>query len=84
MYWLGPTLGGALAAALYEHLFRPNPELKKGYSDTFVRTSFTATKLRQNSVTGQEPLFTIMDVNRADSIERETEREISTEVLSSV
>ncbi|XP_042272911.1 aquaporin-4-like [Thunnus maccoyii] len=84
VYWVGPTLGGALAAALYEYLFCPNPELKKRYSEAFIKTPFTATKHRQDSVTAQEPLFTVMDVERAERKEREREREVSEEVLSSV
>uniref|UniRef100_UPI0037E8301A aquaporin-4-like n=1 Tax=Semicossyphus pulcher TaxID=241346 RepID=UPI0037E8301A len=82
VYWVGPSLGGALAAALYEYLFCPDPELKKRYSDAFIKTPFTATKHRQDSVTAQEPLFTVMDVERAERKERE--REVSGEVLSSV
>lgn len=84
VYWVGPTLGGALAAALYEYLFCPNPELKRRYSEVFIKTPFTATKHRQDSVNAQEPLFTVMDVERADWQEREREREVSGEVLSSV
>ncbi|XP_041647517.1 aquaporin-4-like [Cheilinus undulatus] len=82
VYWVGPFLGGTLAAALYEYLFCPDPELKKRYSDAFIKTPFTATKHRQDSVTAQEPLFTVMDVERAERKERE--REVSGEVLSSV
>ncbi|KAJ8012123.1 hypothetical protein DPEC_G00065400 [Dallia pectoralis] len=28
VYWVGPTLGGVMAAALYEYLFCPDPEMK--------------------------------------------------------
>ncbi|XP_028259506.1 aquaporin-4-like isoform X2 [Parambassis ranga] len=77
VYWVGPSLGGTLAAALYEYLFYPDQELKKRYSETLMKTPFATTKLRQNSVTAQEPLFTVMDVERR-------EREVSEEVLSSV
>ncbi|KAM9849110.1 aquaporin-4-like [Aulostomus maculatus] len=82
IYWLGPTLGGALAAALYEYLFCPDLELKKRYSDAFIRTPFTTPKHRGDSVTAQEPLFTVMDAERVERKERE--REISGDVLSSV
>ncbi|KAM9357918.1 aquaporin-4-like [Symphorus nematophorus] len=82
VYWVGPSLGGVLAAALYEYLFCPDPELRKRYSDAFIKTPFTATKHRQDSVTAQEPLFTVMDVERAERKERE--REAPGEVLSSV
>lgn len=79
---MGPSLGGALAAALYEYLFCPDPGLKKRYSEAFIKTPFTATKHRHDSVTAQEPLFTVMDVERAERKEREME--VSEEVLSSV
>lgn len=83
---MGPSLGGTLAAALYEYLFCPDPQLKTRYSDAFIRTAFTATKHRQDSVTAQEPLFTVMDVERAErkEREREKEKEVLGEVLSSV
>lgn len=81
---MGPSLGGTLAAALYEYLFCPDPQLKTRYSDAFIRTAFTATKHRQDSVTAQEPLFTVMDVERAERKEREKEKEVLGEVLSSV
>lgn len=73
-------MGGTLAAALYEYLFCPDPELKKRFSETFVKTPFSATKQRHDSGTAQEPLFTVMDVERAER----REREVSEEVLSSV
>ncbi|XP_071756878.1 aquaporin-4-like isoform X1 [Centroberyx gerrardi] len=88
VYWVGPSLGGALAAALYEYLFCPDPELKKRYSEAFSKTPFSSTKYREVQATAKEPLFTIMDVERAErkerEREREREREVSGEVLSSV
>ncbi|XP_039984824.1 aquaporin-4-like [Xiphias gladius] len=84
VYWVGPYLGGALAAALYEYLFCPDPEFKKHYSEAFIKMPFTATIHRQDSVSAQEPLFTVMDVERADRKEREREGELSGEALSSV
>ncbi|KAI3368717.1 hypothetical protein L3Q82_025412 [Scortum barcoo] len=69
---------------LYEYLFCPDPELKKHYSEAFIKTPFTAAKHQQDSVTVQEPLFPIMDVERAERKERERAREVSGEVLSSV
>lgn len=84
VYWVGPCLGGTAAAALYEYLFCPGPQLKKRYSDAFIRTAFAATKQWQDSVTAQEPLFTVNDVERAERQERVQEKEVSEEVLSSV
>lgn len=84
MYWLGPSLGGTLAGALYEYLFCRDLQLKKHYSDAFINTVFTAIKQRQNSVTAHEPLFTVMDVERTERKERESKKEVLDEVLSSV
>lgn len=81
---MGPSLGGTLAAALYEYLFCRDLQLKKHYSDAFIRTAFTATKKRQNSVTCHEPLFTVMDVEETERKEREWKKNVSEEVLSSV
>ncbi|XP_061743745.1 aquaporin-4-like isoform X1 [Nerophis ophidion] len=78
VYWVGPALGGGVAAALYEYLFCPDPEAKTRYSDGFSKTAFTGSKQRQDSVTAQEPLFAAMEA------ERGREREVSGEVLSSV
>ncbi|XP_041862901.1 aquaporin-4-like [Melanotaenia boesemani] len=75
VYWVGPSLGGALAAALYEFLFCPDPRLKKCYSEIFIKAPFAATRLRQDSVTAQT-----IDVEIAER----REMEVSGEVLSSV
>ncbi|XP_068175484.1 aquaporin-4-like [Antennarius striatus] len=80
VYWVGPSLGGALAAVLYEYLFCPDPVLKRRYSDVFI----SAIKRRKSSVTTQEPLFTVMEVERAERKEADGEGEVSAEVLSSV
>ncbi|XP_030629926.1 aquaporin-4-like [Chanos chanos] len=37
VYWVGPLLGGTLAAAMYEYLFCPDPERKKRCRDMFIR-----------------------------------------------
>ncbi|KAE8293855.1 Aquaporin-4 [Larimichthys crocea] len=80
VYWVGPSLGGVLAAPLYEYLFCPDPEEKRHYTEAFIKTPFAATINRHDSVTAQEPLFTVMDVERAEM----KEREVSGDVLSSV
>ncbi|XP_053185430.1 aquaporin-4-like isoform X1 [Scomber japonicus] len=35
VYWIGPILGGILAAGLYEYLYCPDPQLKKRLSQVF-------------------------------------------------
>lgn len=37
MYWLGPILGGLLAAGFYEYLFCPDPEIKKKMQQIFKK-----------------------------------------------
>uniref|UniRef100_A0AAY4CWP9 Uncharacterized protein n=1 Tax=Denticeps clupeoides TaxID=299321 RepID=A0AAY4CWP9_9TELE len=32
VYWVGPVMGGVLAAGLYEYLFCPNPRPKQSYA----------------------------------------------------
>ncbi|XP_059833317.1 aquaporin-4 isoform X2 [Hypanus sabinus] len=38
VYWVGPTIGGISAAALYEYLFCPDEELKRRFKDIFKST----------------------------------------------
>lgn len=37
MYWVGPILGGILAAAMYEYLYCPDLELKKYCKETLIK-----------------------------------------------
>lgn len=87
VYWVGPSLGATLAAALYENLFSPDPQRRKKrkrYSDVFIRSAFASAKQRQDSVTAQEPLFSTTGPDGAEGKERGPEKEVSEEVLSSV
>ncbi|KAM9323378.1 aquaporin-4 [Pholidichthys leucotaenia] len=37
VYWVGPILGGVLAAGLYEYLYCPDPEVKKRLKQVFKK-----------------------------------------------
>ena len=39
VYWVGPILGGLLAAGLYEYLYCPDPEVKKRLKEVFQKDS---------------------------------------------
>ncbi|KAG7280757.1 hypothetical protein CRUP_037687 [Coryphaenoides rupestris] len=86
VYWVSPVLGGILAASLYDYLFCPNSALKKRLATVpFTSTKYQEIQARRSvDLLGKQPLFTILDVERADRKEREQEIEVSGEVLSSV
>lgn len=83
-------MGGVLAAALYEYLFCPDPDLKKRYASVISRTSFPTAQYEgmepgsfsseQAQLMIKQPAFTVLDVERAER----KEREAASEVLSSV
>lgn len=87
MYWVGPVIGGLLAAAMYEYLLWPDSKLKQRYSQVFSRGRFPSEPLvvadpDQGRFTEKQPAFTVLDVERAERLERD--REPAREVLSSV
>ncbi|KAF7690212.1 aquaporin-4 [Silurus meridionalis] len=87
VYWLGPLMGGVLAAALYDYLFCPDPDLKKHYASIISRTSFSTAQYQgmepgtfsrdQTQLMIKQPAFTVEHAERKD-------RETACEVLSSV
>lgn len=83
-------MGGVLAAALYEYLFCPDPDLKSRYASVISRTSFSTAQYQgmkpgmfsgdQAQLMIKQPAFTMLDVEHTERKERET----AGEVLSSV
>uniref|UniRef100_A0AAY4CU94 Aquaporin-4 n=1 Tax=Denticeps clupeoides TaxID=299321 RepID=A0AAY4CU94_9TELE len=77
VYWVGPVMGGVLAAGLYEYLFCPNPRPKQSYALVASAGAFPC------AFGEKQPPFTVLDVDRAERLDRR-EREPTGEVLSSV
>ncbi|XP_066532619.1 aquaporin-4 isoform X2 [Hoplias malabaricus] len=90
VYWVGPLIGAVLAAALYEYLFCPDPEMKRRYKSVLSKNSLprgqyegmepAAYPSEQAHLVVKQPAFTVLDVERAER----KEREAAGEVLSSV
>lgn len=90
MYWVGPLIGGVLAAALYEYLFCPDRDLKRHYADVFSKSPFQIDPYRvvdtdsypsdQAQLVAKQAAIRVQDLERAQKKERES----AGEVLSSV
>ncbi|TSK58107.1 Aquaporin-4 [Bagarius yarrelli] len=81
VYWLGPLMGGVLAAAFYEYLFCPYQDQKKCYASIISKTSFPSAQYHdmgsgtypseQAQLMIKHPTFTILDVECTERKERE-------------
>ncbi|XP_056620222.1 aquaporin-4 isoform X2 [Triplophysa dalaica] len=89
VYWVGPLIGGVLAATVYEYLFCPDLDLKRHYVDVLSKRPFQIDPYRVVDTDAfpndQAQLMVKQAKIRVLDMEREKkERESTGEVLSSV
>lgn len=84
MYWVGPILGGILAAGLYEYLYCPDPEVKKRLKHVFQKDpSGKYTEVESEDVAIKpDSIHIISDLEKSEK--KEPFRDTTGEVLSSV
>uniref|UniRef100_A0A4W3GSL3 Aquaporin 4 n=1 Tax=Callorhinchus milii TaxID=7868 RepID=A0A4W3GSL3_CALMI len=93
IYWVGPLIGGIVAAALYDYLFCPDKALKDPFKDVFKSTQPPGGKyveVEENNRTqfiesedpGVKPVTSqVIDI---DQSEEKKEKDSTNELLSSV
>ncbi|XP_053293094.1 aquaporin-4 isoform X1 [Pleuronectes platessa] len=83
VYWLGPMLGGILAAGLYEYLYCPDPELKKRLKHIFQKDpSGKYTEVEAEDISIKPGSIHTIDLEKAGK--KDPFQESAGEVLSSV
>lgn len=81
VYWVGPILGAVLAAGLYEYLYCPDPELKKGLKRVFHKDTAGRYREVEAEDAAVKPAA-VSDLERGEK--KESFRDAGGEVLSSV
>lgn len=80
VYWVGPILGGILAAGMYEYLYCPDPEVKKRLSQVFKKDpSGKYREVESEDIAVKPGAIHTVDVEKKDHFQDSTG-----EVLSSV
>lgn len=87
---MGPLIGGIMAAAVYEYLFCPDPDLKRRNADVLSKSHFQIDPYQvvdtetypsnQGQHMPKQEVIRVLELERAEKKERES----AGEVLSSV
>lgn len=87
---MGPLIGGIMAAAVYEYLFCPDPDLKRRYADVLSKSPFQIEPYQvvdtetypsdQAQHMAKQAAIRVLELERVEKKERES----AGEVLSSV
>ncbi|KAM4552681.1 aquaporin-4 [Odontesthes bonariensis] len=83
VYWLGPILGGILAAGLYEYLYCPDPEIKKILKQVFKKDPSGKYKEVESDDLAIKP-GSIHNIDLEKAEKKDSLRDSTGEVLSSV
>ncbi|XP_023143645.2 aquaporin-4 isoform X2 [Amphiprion ocellaris] len=83
VYWVGPILGGILAAGLYEYLYCPDPEIKERLKLVFKKdTSGKYREVESDDITIKPGSIHTIDLEKAEK--KDHFHDSTGEVLSSV
>ncbi|XP_034744580.1 aquaporin-4 isoform X2 [Etheostoma cragini] len=83
VYWVGPILGGILAAGLYEYLYCPDPEMKKRLKQVFQKDTSAKYREVETEEIAIKPGF-IHAINLVKAEKKDSFQDSTGEVLSSV
>ncbi|XP_072219869.1 aquaporin-4 isoform X2 [Leuresthes tenuis] len=83
VYWLGPILGGILAAGLYEYLYCPDPDIKKILKQVFKKDPSAKYKEVETDDLAIKP-GSIHNIDQEKAEKKDPLQDSTGEVLSSV